>query len=94
VKVIDLGQACAIGTAKSRIQGTPDYIAPEQVKCAAVTPQTDIYNLGATLYWALTGTHIPTLYTSSAARTASSSTASWPRRRTSTRWCPSSSRTS
>jgi serine/threonine-protein kinase len=63
VKVIDLGQACAVGTAKSRIQGTPDYIAPEQVKCAAVSPQTDIYNLGATLYWALTGTHIPTLYT-------------------------------
>jgi serine/threonine-protein kinase len=63
VKVIDLGQACAVGKAKSRIQGTPDYIAPEQVKCASVTPQTDIYNLGATLYWALTGTHIPTLYT-------------------------------
>jgi serine/threonine-protein kinase len=63
VKVIDLGQACSIGTAKSRIQGTPDYMAPEQVKLAAVTPQTDIYNLGATLYWALTGTHIPTLYT-------------------------------
>ena len=45
------------------ILGTPDYIAPEQVKCAAVTPQTDIYNLGATLYWALTGKAIPTLYT-------------------------------
>jgi hypothetical protein len=28
-----------------------------------VTPQTDIYNFGATMYWALTGTHIPTLYT-------------------------------
>jgi serine/threonine-protein kinase len=55
VKVIDFGQACPKGTAKQRIQGTPDYIAPEQVKCAEVTPQTDIYNFGATLYWTLTG---------------------------------------
>ncbi len=31
VKIIDLGQACATGTVKPRIQGTPDYIAPEQV---------------------------------------------------------------
>jgi serine/threonine protein kinase len=35
VKVIDLGQACAIGTKKTRIQGTPDYIAPEQEKLAS-----------------------------------------------------------
>ena len=63
VKVIDLGQACANGTAKQRIQGTPDYIAPEQVKCEAVTVQTDIYNFGATLYWALTGSKVPTLFT-------------------------------
>lgn len=63
VKVIDLGQACASGTAKSRIQGTPDYIAPEQVKCAPVSPATDVYNFGATLYWALCGRNLPTLYT-------------------------------
>lgn len=63
VKVIDLGQACPTGTGKSRIQGTPDYIAPEQVKCAAVSPATDVYNFGATLYWALTGRNLPTLYT-------------------------------
>ena len=30
VKIIDLGQACAIGTIKKRIQGTPGYMAPEQ----------------------------------------------------------------
>ena len=63
VKVIDLGQAAPIGTEKKRIQGTPDYIAPEQVKCRPVTIRTDIYNLGATMYWALTGKKIPTLYT-------------------------------
>lgn len=63
VKIIDFGQSCRIGTIKERIQGTPDYIAPEQVARKAVTQQTDIFNLGATLYWALTGRHIPTLYT-------------------------------
>ncbi|WP_428937097.1 serine/threonine protein kinase [Fontivita pretiosa] len=63
VKVIDLGQACPIGTKKARIQGTPDYIAPEQVKCLPVSIRTDIYNLGATMYWALSGRKMPTLFT-------------------------------
>ena len=62
VKVIDLGQAARGGTAKSRIQGTPDYIAPEQVKCLPVTVQTDVFNLGATMYWALCGKKLPTLF--------------------------------
>ena len=59
-KIIDLGQSCAIGTIKPRIQGTPDYIAPEQVHRKAITPRTDVYNLGATMYWVLTGENIPT----------------------------------
>jgi len=63
VKVIDLGQTCPAGTVKSRIQGTPDYISPEQVKCEAVSAKTDVYNLGATLYWVLTEKHVPTLFT-------------------------------
>jgi eukaryotic-like serine/threonine-protein kinase len=63
VKVIDLGQTCKIGTVKSRIQGTPDYISPEQVKCEAVSPKTDVYNFGATLFWCLTGKNLPTLFT-------------------------------
>ena len=62
VKVIDLGQAARIGTAKSRIQGTPDYIAPEQVKCLPVTVQTDVFNFGATMYWSLCGKKLPTLF--------------------------------
>jgi len=62
VKVIDLGQAVKSGTAKSRIQGTPDYIAPEQVKCLPVTVQTDVFNFGATMYWALCGIKLPTLF--------------------------------
>src|SRR5258708_479767 len=49
VKVIDLGQAAKNGTVKTRIQGTPDYIAPEQVKCQPVTVKTDVFNFGATM---------------------------------------------
>jgi serine/threonine-protein kinase len=63
VMVIDLGQAARAGTIKPRIQGTPDYISPEQVRCQPVTPQTDVYNFGATMYWGLTGKNLPTLYT-------------------------------
>jgi serine/threonine protein kinase len=63
VKLIDLGQACAIGSVKKRIQGTPDYMAPEQVRCEPMTVQTDVYNFGATLYWTLTGKTLPTLFT-------------------------------
>jgi len=59
-KIIDLGQSCPIGTVKPRIQGTPDYIAPEQVHRRPITPRTDIYNFGATMYWVLTRQHVPT----------------------------------
>ncbi|MFM9994614.1 MAG: serine/threonine-protein kinase [Phycisphaerales bacterium] len=59
-KIIDLGQSCRSGTIKDRIQGTPDYIAPEQVHRRPITPRTDVYNLGATMYWTFTRKHIPT----------------------------------
>jgi serine/threonine-protein kinase len=59
VKVIDLGQACAVGTVKKRIQGTPGYIAPEQAFRQEITPLTDVYNFGATLYWVLLRDEIP-----------------------------------
>ena len=61
VKIIDFGQSCPIGTVKERIQGTPDYIAPEQVKRRAITEQTDVFCLGATMYWLLTGVNVPTM---------------------------------
>lgn len=61
VKIIDFGQSCPIGTVKQRIQGTPDYIAPEQVQRKQITPQTDVFNLGATMYWLLTRKHVPTM---------------------------------
>jgi len=61
VKIIDLGQSCPIGTVKERIQGTPDFIAPEQVHRQPLDARTDVYNFGAALYWTLTGKPIPTI---------------------------------
>lgn len=58
-KLIDLGQACKIGTTKKRIQGTPGFMAPEQVQRKTLTVRTDVFGFGATLYWALTGRTIP-----------------------------------
>ncbi|WP_020472108.1 serine/threonine protein kinase [Zavarzinella formosa] len=54
VKIIDYGLAWIKGEKKERVQGTPEYMAPETVKNKIVTERTDIYNLGATMYRVLT----------------------------------------
>ncbi|MCJ7544801.1 MAG: serine/threonine protein kinase [Phycisphaerae bacterium] len=61
VKIIDLGQSCPVGTVKQRIQGTPDFIAPEQVYRRPLDARTDVFNFAAALYWTLTGQAIPTV---------------------------------
>jgi serine/threonine-protein kinase len=62
VKIIDFGQSCRIGHIKGRIQGTPGYIAPEQTERGVpLDKTTDVYNFGATLYWAITGRPYPTV---------------------------------
>src|SRR4051812_9537922 len=50
VKIIDFGLARIRGESKNRIQGTPEYMAPEQVKHSMINERTDIYNLGSTMY--------------------------------------------
>lgn len=50
VKIIDYGLAWLKGETKDRIQGTPEYIAPETVKGKIINEKTEIYNFGATLY--------------------------------------------
>jgi serine/threonine protein kinase len=50
VKIIDYGLATIKGEEKGRVQGTPEYMAPEQARSRVVNEQTDIYNLGATMY--------------------------------------------
>ena len=70
VKIIDFGQSCPIGHVKGRIQGTPDYIAPEQVgRSIPLDQRTDVFNFGATLYWAITGQAFPTVMPSKKRKT-------------------------
>jgi serine/threonine protein kinase len=54
VKVIDFGLAWIKGQAKDRVQGTPEYMAPETVKRKIVNERTDIFNFGATMYKLMT----------------------------------------
>jgi serine/threonine protein kinase len=50
VKVIDYGLAWIKGEGKNRVQGTPEYMAPETVEHKIINERTDIYNFGATMY--------------------------------------------
>src|SRR5262249_18575492 len=50
VKLIDFGLARVKGEPCDRIQGTPEYMAPETAKHKMVNERTDIYNLGAAMY--------------------------------------------
>ena len=63
LKIIDFGQSCPLGHVKERVQGTPDYIAPEQVNRTAIDQRTDVYNLGAMMYRVVTGKWYRTLIT-------------------------------
>jgi serine/threonine protein kinase len=50
VKVIDYGLAWVKGEAKDRVQGTPEYMAPETASHKLINERTDIFNLAATMY--------------------------------------------
>jgi hypothetical protein len=62
VKVTDFGLAKPVDpgsepslTALGVVVGTPDYIAPEQARGETIDERVDIYALGGTLYFLLTG---------------------------------------
>lgn len=55
VKIIDFGLAWIKGEPKERVQGTPEYMAPEQSAKTRVDERSDIYNFGATMYRLTTG---------------------------------------
>ncbi|WP_301252816.1 serine/threonine-protein kinase, partial [Streptomyces somaliensis] len=58
-RIIDFGIAWATGastlTHVGTAVGSPGFLAPEQVRGAAVTPATDVFALGATLAYAAMG---------------------------------------
>jgi serine/threonine protein kinase len=60
-KVSDLGLSGWLDEGRNdpragKVVGTPDYLSPEQIKTPAkITTASDIYSLGCTLYYAITG---------------------------------------
>ena len=55
IKLLDWGIAKVIrndphNTIEGQLVGTPQYLAPEQARGAAVTPMTDVYSLGVMAY--------------------------------------------
>ncbi len=64
-KLLDFGIAKLMDSASSTIGalGTPRYAAPEQL-CGKSEPASDMFSMGALLYWALTGKeHLGELHT-------------------------------
>ncbi|MCA9754945.1 MAG: HEAT repeat domain-containing protein [Candidatus Eisenbacteria bacterium] len=61
VKIVDFGLAAASDSKQSRVTksgilvGTPQYMAPEQIRGTDIDVRTDIYSLGALLFECVTG---------------------------------------
>lgn len=53
-KMVDFGSVVEVFELNSRA-GTPSYLAPERFKGKAINESTEIFSIGVTLYWALTG---------------------------------------
>ncbi len=58
VKVLDFGIAAFVGSADQSIVGTPEYMAPEQIRGEPPAPSTDLYAMGIMLYEMIAG-HTP-----------------------------------
>ena len=54
-KIVDFGLCTRKGRYNPRVQGTPDFMAPEQLHQGWVDERTDVFNLGATMYHIVTG---------------------------------------
>lgn len=53
-KMVDFGSIVEIFSTNSRA-GTPSYLAPERFTGSVINESTEIFSIGVTLYWALTG---------------------------------------
>jgi hypothetical protein len=54
-KLIDFGAMTSLGSAATQLVGTPAFTPPEVVHRSTLDARADLYSLGATLYFALTG---------------------------------------
>ncbi|HET7176149.1 MAG TPA: serine/threonine-protein kinase [Gammaproteobacteria bacterium] len=58
VRIVDFGVAQMAGNEEGQVKGlvgSPSYMAPEQMRHAPATAQTDLYSLGVVMYELLTG---------------------------------------
>ncbi len=53
-KMVDFGSIVEIFSTDTRA-GTPSYLAPERFTGSSINESTEIFSIGVTLYWALTG---------------------------------------
>ena len=63
-KIMDFGLCTRKGKYSARVQGTPDFMAPEQLDMGWVDERTDIYNLGAAMFFIITGKSVQMTLTS------------------------------
>jgi serine/threonine protein kinase len=54
-KLIDFGAMVPMGVGGGPLVGTPSYVSPETVHRSSLDATADLFSLGATLYFALTG---------------------------------------
>jgi serine/threonine-protein kinase len=76
-KLVDFGIAAPLGGERDRVQGTLDFIAPEQTEPGKVDQRTDIFNFGATMYRVLTGHALPTTFVVGASSSAQPAQRLW-----------------
>ncbi len=55
VKILDFGLACPFGSENLEMEGTVQYMSPEQIESYPVDARTDLYCLGITAFELLTG---------------------------------------
>lgn len=60
LKIIDFGHSVQLGEGErshrvSQLQGTPEYSAPELLRCEEVSKATDVWSLGVIIYMLVTG---------------------------------------
>ena len=53
-KMVDFGSVVEVFSVNSRA-GTPSFLAPERFAESSINESTEIFSIGVTLYWALTG---------------------------------------